>query len=429
MLRTLEKRLLVLICIFLLLGLTGLAVGQLARGTESLERLTAYWPVLALGAADACLAYILHRLLGRYFAGCDQYLLPVSLLLYSIGFLLLLRLNYLYAWRQLLWLAVGLVSLSAVLWSAGSYRRLEEYKYLSILVGLAALFGTVLFGAKAGGATSWIALGSLRFQPAELVKIFLVIFLASYLEESQELLTIGTRRILGISVPELRYIGPLLVMWGLSVIFLVFQKDLGTALLFFGTFLAMLYMATGRKIYVAGGMTLFTASAYLMYHIFPHVRARVAVWLDPWSEIESKGYQVAQSLFALGTGGATGTGLGLGNPDYIPAVHTDFIFSAVAEELGFLGAASVIILYLFLIYRGFRIALAAPDDFGVLLASGLTSLLAIQTGVILGGILRAIPLTGITLPFMSYGGSSLLANFILIGLLLKVSQESQGVRQ
>lgn len=415
--RELEKRLLVLVAMFLTLGLAGL---QLAI-------FTAEWPVWAFTAGDGLLVYLIHRLLRRYFGNSDQYLLPISVMLFSTGFVLLLRLNYNIALKQLIWLMVGLGAMVSVLRWLPSYRKLEEYKYLSIIIGLTALLGTVLFGEEAGGATSWIALGSLRFQPAELVKIFLVIFLASYLEEKRELLLVGTRSILGVNFPELRYVGPLLVMWGLSVVFLVFQRDLGTALLFFGTFLAMVYMATGRTAYVAGGLGLFGVSAGVLYLIFTHVQTRVAIWLNPWEDIENKGYQLTQSLFALATGGITGTGLGQGSPEFIPAVHTDFIFSAVGEELGFLGAGGVIILYLFLVYRGFKIALSAADDFGVLLAAGLTGLLAIQTFVILGGILKVIPLTGITLPFMSYGGSSLLTNFVLVALLLKISQESKGV--
>lgn len=413
--RALEKRLLVLAAVFLTAGLVSLQ-----------PVVKTVWPVWAFTAADGLLVLLIHRLLRKYFTGCDQYLLPISIMLFSTGFILLLRIDYNIALKQLIWLLVGLGAMVIVIRWLPSYRELEEYKYLSIIIGLLALLGTVLFGEKAGGATSWIAVGNLSFQPAELVKIFLVIFLASYLEERRALLVAGTRRILGISLPEVRYTGPLLVMWGLSVVFLVFQRDLGTALLFFGTFLAMVYMATGRAAYVAWGMTLFGVSAGFLYKIYPHVQTRVAIWLNPWTDIENKSYQFTQSLFALAAGGITGTGLGKGNPILIPAVHTDFIFSAVGEELGFMGAGGVIILYLFLVYRGFKISMSAADDFGVLLAAGLTSLLAIQTFVILGGILKVIPLTGITLPFMSYGGSSLLTNFVLVGLLLKVSQESKG---
>ncbi|MCL4440849.1 MAG: FtsW/RodA/SpoVE family cell cycle protein, partial [Firmicutes bacterium] len=258
-------------------------------------------------------------------------------------------------------------------------------------------------------------------QPSELVKIILVIFLAGYLEEKREVLTEGTRLVFGVPVPNLQYVGPLLVMWGFSLVLLIFQNDLGTALIFFGTSLTMIFIATGRWSYVITGTILFTAGAGLCYLLYHHVQARVAVWLNPWNDIDGKGYQIVQSLFAIGSGGFYGTGLGLGRPTLIPAVHTDFVFSAWSEETGFLGAAALLLIYCLLIYRGFCVALKAKSGFGALLASGLTSLLAIQTLVIVGGVIKLFPLTGVTLPFVSYGGSSLVSSYILLGLMTSIS--------
>lgn len=234
----------------------------------------------------------------------------------------------------------------------------------------------------------------------------------------------GSWQLGNMRVPHPRHFGPLLMMWGLSVLFLVAQRDLGAALLFFGTFLAMVYMATGRKGYVVLGMFMFLLAAVGAYLLFGHVQTRVQIWLDPWPLAEGKGYQVIQSIFALTSGGLTGTGLGLGYPRFVPEVHTDFIFSALVEEMGLAGGIGVILIYIFFIYRGFRIALLAKTGFGALLAGGLTALMAIQTLTILGGVTKFIPLTGITLPFVSYGGSSMVANFVLLGLLLNVSHRN-----
>jgi len=210
-------------------------------------------------------------------------------------------------------------------------------------------------------------------------------------------------------------------MWGFSLVLLIFQRDLGTALIFFGTFLAMIYIATGRWSYIVSGALLFGFGASICYFLFRHVRVRVAIWLNPWVDIDGKGYQIVQSLFAVGSGGIYGTGLGLGQPTLIPAVHTDFVFSAWSEEMGLLGAVALLAIYVLIIYRGFRIALTANTGFGLLLASGLTSLLAIQTLVIVGGVIKLLPLTGVTLPFVSYGGSSLVSSYIMLGLLTKIS--------
>ncbi|TLN18730.1 FtsW/RodA/SpoVE family cell cycle protein, partial [bacterium] len=326
------------------------------------------------------------------------------------------------------WLLTGLVCFLVTARGLKDYKQLEEYKYIYILGGLAALLATILFGVEVGGARSWVALGGFRMQPSELVKIVLVLFLASYLDEQREVLTAGGKGFLGISWPGLQYLGPLLVMWGFSLVLLIFQKDLGTALIFFGTFLAMIYAATGRWSYVISGIILFAAGAVLCYFLFAHVRVRVAIWLNPWRDIEGTGYQIVQSLFAIGSGGLLGTGFTAGRPTLIPAVHTDFIFSAVAEEFGLFGGMALIMIYLLMVYRGFKMALDSGTGFGSLLAAGLTSLLAIQTIVIIGGGTKLLPLTGGTLPFFSYGGRSLVSSYILLGLLVNIAAKDRETR-
>lgn len=384
-------------------------------------------PVLLAAAAGAALL-VTGLLARRWQPETDKYLFSLASVLSVFGLIVLFRLAPEYATRQIYWLFAGMVCFLITAKGLKDYKQLEEYKYIYILGGLAALLVTVLFGVEVGGARSWIAIGSFRMQPAELVKIVLVVFLASYLEEQREVLTVGRKGLLGISWPGLQYLGPLLVMWGFSLVLLVFQKDLGTALIFFGTFLAMIYAATGRWSYVVSGVILFAAGALVCYFLFAHVRVRVAIWLNPWRYIEGAGYQIVQSLFAIGSGGLLGTGLGVGRPTLIPAVHTDFVFSAIAEEFGLFGGMALILIYLLMVYRGFRIALDSGAGFGALLAAGLTSLLAIQTIVIIGGVTKLLPLTGVTLPFISYGGSSLVSSYILLGLLVNISRKDRESR-
>jgi cell division protein FtsW (lipid II flippase) len=281
-------------------------------------------------------------------------------------------------------------------------------------------------GKVVNGARLWVRIGSFQFQPSELAKICLVIFFAAYLAERKELLSMATRRIAGIHVPDIKHFGPLFVMWGLSLAVMFFEKDLGSSLLFFSIFLVMLYVATGRFVYLGVGGALFAAGAYVGYQMFSHVQDRVTVWLNVFDPklINDEAYQLAQSLFALATGGLFGTGFGQGRPDLIPAASTDFIFSVLGEELGLLGTSAVLVCFLLMLARGFRTSLTARDDFGQLLASGLTTIFALQTVIILAGVTRLLPLTGITLPFMSYGGSSLLSNFVLIALLIRQSHQT-----
>lgn len=412
--RLTEKKLLNNIFIILLLGVFSIIASEKIISIKDLKM------PLSLMALVIAAFYIVHFLLERWKVKGDMFLFPLTAMLSACGLMMVMRLSPDFAIKQFIWLFVGL-ALYLLMIKIPDYRSLEDYKYIYIFAGILLLLATILFGIQVGGARSWINFGFLRFQPSEIVKIIMVIFLASYLEEKKEILSEGTNNYFGITLPNIQYIGPLLVMWGFSLVLLIFQKDLGAALIFFGTFLAMIFVATGRWSYIITGLFLFSLGAVGCYFLFNHVRVRVAIWLNPWSDIDGKGYQIVQSLFAIGSGGLFGTGLGQGNPDLIPAVRTDFIFSAWSEELGLLGAVGMIIIYCLIIYRGFRVALKAKSGFGSLLASGLTSLLAIQTIVIIGGVTKLFPLTGVTLPFVSYGGSSLVSSYILLGLLANIS--------
>lgn len=398
--------------IFLWLGLAAL---YFAEAVQDLRRIV----ILSLAATMGFV--VSYLVLGKWQPKGDFLLFSLASMLSVAGLVMILRLSPGFAGRQFIWLLVGLAVFLLTAIGLRDYRKLEDYKYLYIFGGLLLLLATAVFGTEAGGARSWIDFRLFRFQPSELVKIFLVIFLAGFLEERKEILTAGTGSMMGLPIPSLEYIGPLLVMWGLSLVLLVFQKDLGAALIFFGTFLAMIFIATGRWSYVAIGSVLFALGAGFGYIIYHHVQVRVAVWLNPWADFDGKGYQIIQSLFAIGSGGFYGTGLGLGQPKLIPAVHTDFIFSAWSEEFGLLGALGLMVIYGLIIYRGYLTALRATTGFGSLLASGLTSLLAIQTLVIVGGVIKLFPLTGVTLPFVSYGGSSLVTSYMLLGILTSIS--------
>ncbi len=353
----------------------------------------------------------------------DPILLPLAAALTCLGLVMLLRLNPHMARLQLIWLGVAAVLMLLLLALLRDYRSLESYRYTLAVLGLSLLLSTVFFGREVNGARLWLVLGPVRLQPSELAKILLAVFFASYLAERKELITGAGRVVAGLRLPRLRDLGPLLTMWALSLLLLIFQRDLGSSLLFFGIFLAVLYVATDRLTFVVAGLVLFLAGATLTFFLFGHVRTRVETWLDPLSPetVNEESYQIAQSLFAFADGGLSGNGLARGSPGLIPFVETDFIYAAVGEELGLLGAAALALLYLVLCGRGLYLALRCGDDFGRLLAVGLTAVLGLQSFIIMAGVTRLMPLTGITLPFVSYGGSSLVSNFLLLGLLLILS--------
>jgi cell division protein FtsW (lipid II flippase) len=356
----------------------------------------------------------------------ETILLPVTFFLSGFGLVLIARLAPAFINRQLLWLIAATVLLVAVLLIPKNLNWLYRYKYTWLLAGLALLASTLWLGVNPSGygARLWLNLGGIYFQPSELLKVLLVVFLAGYLADRRRYL-ITARAYLGpIPLPHPAYLGPMLLMWGFSVILLIWQRDLGAALLFFGTFLGMLYAATGQSRYLWAGAILFVAAATIGYVAFDVVRLRVEAFLNPWLDPAGRSFQIVQSLLAFAGGGVLGEGLGQGLPGAIPVVHTDFVYAAIGEEYGLLGALGILLLFALLIGRAFHIALRARTDFEQLLAAGIGTLLGLQTIVITAGTLKLMPLTGVTLPLVSYGGSSLLASFFMIGLLLFIAAAS-----
>jgi peptidoglycan glycosyltransferase len=300
---------------------------------------------------------------------------------------------------------------------------LRRYQFTSLALGVFLLLLPMVpgVGFTSGGARIWVSVGPINFQPGEFAKILLAVFFAAYLAERRELIVQGHTKILGVTLPELRHLAPILVAWAVSAVVMVGEKDLGSSLMFFTLFVVMLWVATERTSFLVMGIGLFVGGAVIAYNMFDHVQTRVEIWLNPWDQYTERGYQPIQALFALANGGMTGTGLGIGDPGAIPAAHNDFIFAALGEELGLLGGVAILSAFVLLVGAGMRTALRAQRDFEKLLATGLTTIVAIQTFIIIGGVLRVVPLTGVTLPFMSYGGSSLVANYVVLALLIRIS--------
>lgn len=407
------------------LKLMGIAFLAIFTGFTVVEYYyNAMQPALVAAMAVSCCAIfvVLHGLLKRMRHSGDPVFLPVAGILVAIGLVFIFRLRPALLLYQVAWLAAGGIGFLGITYLLRTPEILRTYKYLFGVCGVLLILSTIIFGVNIGGNKSWIILGPIRFEPAEIAKILLVVFLAGYLEEKRKLLTASRWGTGKFTLPHPLHLGPMLVMWGFALALLVFEKDLGAALLYYGTFLSMLYIASGRFSYVSLGFVLMGLGAWLSYHLFAHVQVRFDIWLNPWTDPDGRGYQIVQSLFALGTGGIFGTGLSTGHPEYIPAVHTDFIFAAIGEELGLAGTLAVLTLYVILIYRGFRAAICAHSEFSALLAAGLSSLLAWQVFVIVGGVTKFVPLTGVTLPFISYGGSSMLTSFLILGLLHNISE-------
>ena len=386
----------------------------------------AVYPLVLSGAV-----LLAHLVLRRFRPESDPVLLPLAAALCAVGMVLLLRLNAHMARLQLIWMGVGILAMLLLVIFLRDYRIMERYRYTLALLGLALLFSTMILGREVNGARLWLVFGPLRFQPSELAKILLAVFFAAYLAERKELIAAAGKTVRGFNLPRPRDLGPLLTMWALSLLLLIFQRDLGSSLLFFGIFLAVIYVATQRPAFVLVGVILFLAGAAVTFFIFGHVESRVKSWLDPLDPqtVNGESYQIAQSLFAFADGGLSGTGLARGSPDLIPFVETDFIYASVGEELGLFGAVALALLYLAFSCRGLYVALRSPDDFGMLLAVGLSAIVALQALIIMGGVTRLLPLTGITLPFVSYGGSSLVSNFLLLGLLLCISGEGRKLAE
>jgi cell division protein FtsW (lipid II flippase) len=354
----------------------------------------------------------------------DALLLPIAATLAALGQIMTSRLEAGLGPRQGTWVLIGLgaMTLVGLLPSIGWLRR-YRYTWASVAIVLQVLTLAFAKDPNGSGAALWFMIGPISVQPMEIVKLLLVVFLAAYLEDNRELLAMAGRRLGPIQLPPLPYLAPIGVMVGAALLLFWLQKDLGPALLFSSVLLAMLYVASGRASYVALGVAGLVLGVAIGSRVFEHVHTRVLTWLDPWAARETTGYQLVQALYAFASGGVFGDGLVMGSPRYIPAVHTDFVIAAIGEELGLVGTLAVLGLFVLMVQRGFLIAISARNGFSALLAVGLTSVLGLQALIILAGTLKLIPLTGITLPLVSYGGSSVVANFLLIGLLLRISHE------
>ena len=386
---------------------------------------------------------------GAFFLGCclfahlfirarlpdaDPYLFPLAALLAAFGLVIQYRIDDVLAREQATWFLVGLGLFCATILFLRDFRILERYRYTIAAAGIFLLLAPRIpgIGAQANGAYLAVKLGPIQFQPAEFAKVAVIIFLASYLSDTRDVLVQGRFPRL-----SLRHFGPLLVIWGAAMVLLVFIRDLGSSLMFFGGFLALLYVATARLSFVAVGMAMFFGGAAFFASTVGHVQERIDIWLDPFAKdvVNKEGYQVAQSLFAQADGGLFGQGLGRalfelpGGGQILPAAHTDLVYALITDELGLFGATGVLVAYLLFVARGLKTSLVASDPFSKLLAAGLTAVFALQVFVIVGGVTRVIPLTGVTLPFVSYGGSSILANFVLLGLLLIVSDHARRDRE
>jgi cell division protein FtsW (lipid II flippase) len=364
---------------------------------------------IAMGAVTCLLIGYSYFIIRKFFSDGDKFIFIFSSILAIIGIIMLYRLDKATSIKQIIWFAVGVTTFILIVVILPDLKSFSKYKYLYMILtivfmSMGTLFGKVLYGAK-----NWVNIGGFAFQPSEFGKLFLIAYLASSLKDYKNFKHL---------------IEPAIIVM-VSLGFMVLQRDLGSALMFFGISVTMLYMATSKIKYVATCFGLFGIGAFISYHLFDHVKLRFLIWKDPWPYATDKSFQVVQSLFAIASGGLLGVGLGKGFPEYIPVITTDFIFSIICEELGMLTGFSIIILYILLFYRCMRAALYADDKFSRLMTVGFSSMIACQTLVIVGGVINMIPLTGITLPLVSYGGSSMLSTFISLGIIQKISEEGR----
>jgi cell division protein FtsW (lipid II flippase) len=392
--------------------------------------------MLSYGAGLLGIAGAFHLVLRWRASYADPLLLPIATLLNGLGLVMIHRLDLAYnrtgmdalALKQLVWSALSVVIAAVVIITLRDHRRLRRYTFTAMAGGLALLLLPLVpgLGRSVLGSRIWIGLGPFTFQPGEVAKILLAIFFAGYLVQTRDVLALVGRRFVGIALPRARDLGPILIAWLASLGVLVFEKDLGSSLLFFGLFVAMLYVATERRSWIAIGMVLFCGGAYLAYLLFGHVQQRVLLWLHPFSEraLETSD-QLVKGLMGMASGGLFGTGLGRGHPELTYFPESDFIIPSFGEEIGLVGVFALLVLYALIIERGLRTALGVRDGFGKLLAVGLSFSMALQCFVVVGGVTRVIPLTGLTMPFLSYGGSSLLANWSLVALLLRISDQAR----
>jgi cell division protein FtsW (lipid II flippase) len=390
---------------------------------------------LTYGAMFLGLCVVAHIVVRVALPYADPYLLPLVAVLAGVGIVMVYRIDDTFARGQVISFLIGLGFFLATLIFLRDYRVLERYRYL-IALGSIGLLVLPRFSGSVNGAYLAIDVGPISFQPAEFAKIGIVVFLASYLRDTRQVLVLGARRFLGLTIPPLKHFGPLLVVWGAAMLMLFVIRDLGSSLMFFGAFLAVLYIATNRLSFVLVGLAMFALGAWLVGTHIPHVHGRIESWQHPFDrhlyEAQGGSYQVAQSLFAQADGGLLGRGFGQAlltipgsSANLLPAPRTDLIYAVIVNELGLVGACGLLAVYLFIVQRGFKIAVLARDSFSTLLAAGLTSVFALQVFVIVGGVTKLIPLTGVTLPFVSYGGSSIVANFVLVALLLLVSDRAR----
>jgi len=415
--RTVELGLLLLTCL----------ITASAYGLTSLGRASALpadiVPFLTIVVVLLLTAHVVVRRLAPL---ADGLLLPLVALLNGLGYAMIARLDPKLADSQSAWTFLGLVGFTGTLALVRDVRKLAPYRYTLALLGVGLLMLPLVpgLGVEINGARIWLRAGPFSIQPGEFAKVVLAGFLAGYLVDKRELLSISTRRLGPLHLPDVKHFGPLLLAWGVALFVMIAQRDLGSSLLFFTLFVVMVYIATGRAAYVVTGAGLFAIGATVSYQLFGHVQNRVAIWIDPFEEPKGAGFQIVEAAFALADGGLTGTGLGQGTPGKVPFAVTDMIFAAIGEELGLLGATAVLVTFLLFVGAGFRVAAEAKSTFEKLLAAGLTSLLGFQAFVIIGGVLRVLPLTGVTLPFVSYGGSSLISNYIILALLIRISDRS-----
>ena len=413
-------------------GINAFELAQIQLSTIEILRpdFWLYWLPLAFAS------FVIHLILRRRASEADSLILPLGVFLNGLGLAEIYRLDLakvaagatdLFAFKQVIWTVIALAATGAVIWFVKSHLVLRRYVFIAMVVGITLLVSPMLpfIGRNINGAQLWIGIGPLTFQPGELAKIALVVFFAGYLVTKRDSLAVVGRKILGVHIPRARELGPILAIWALSLVVLVLQRDLGTSLLYFGLFLVMIYVATGRAIYVVTGLSMFVAGALVASRVMTYVGDRFDAWLNPFDadryDAIGGSYQLVQGLFGLAHGGIFGTGLGGGLPQLVPLAESDFIITALGEELGMVGLFAILACYLLLVSRGMRIAFTHQDDFSKLLAVGFSFVIALQCFIVIGGVTRVVPLTGLTTPMLAAGGSSLIANWIIIGLLLRIS--------
>jgi cell division protein FtsW (lipid II flippase) len=419
------------------MGINAFELAQIQLSTIeilTLDLLT-YWAPLAV----ASLA--IHLVLRLRAREADGLILPAAMLLNGLGVAEIYRLDLatlanggaeLFGIKQVIWTVVAMVAAAAVIWFIPSHLFLRRYVYISMVIGLVLLISPMLpvIGKTINGAHLWLSIGGLTFQPGELAKIALTIFFAGYLVTRRDSLAVVGTKFLGIQLPRARELGPILAIWAVSLLVLVGERDLGTSLLYFGLFLVMIYVATGRAIYVVVGLGMFFTSAFVASRVMDYVSGRFNAWLNPFDSTHydaiGGSYQLVQGIFGMAHGSVIGTGLGGGVPQLVPLAESDFIIASLGEELGLAGIFAILAIYLLIVARGARIAFNHSDDFSKLLAIGLSFVIALQTFIVIGGVTRVVPLTGLTTPLLAAGGSSLLANWIIIGLLLRISDSAKS---